>query len=60
MNKSRHVTFRCTQEEYDAIKSAAELQHLNVSQFVLDSALINMHNTLKNLGWKPKTFKDKS
>ena len=60
MIKSRHVTFRCTQEQYDALKSAAELQHLSFSQFIRQSALISMHQTLKNMGWKPKAFKDKS
>ena len=35
MNKSRHVTFRCTQEQYELIKSAAAFVKMNVSEFVV-------------------------
>ena len=39
MNKSRHVTFRCTQEEYQAIKEAADQQELSVSGLILVGAM---------------------
>ena len=35
MNKSRHVTFRCIQEQYDAIKKAANHQEISVSSFIV-------------------------
>ena len=31
MNKSRHVTFRCTQEQYDDVKKYADSLGLSVS-----------------------------
>ena len=34
MNKSRHVTFRCTQEQYAAIKAYAEKNDITVSRFL--------------------------
>ena len=35
MNKSRHVTFRCTQEQYDAIKKAADANNVTVSMILI-------------------------
>ena len=37
MNKSRHVTFRCTQEQYDAIKRDAGYCGESLSQHLLDT-----------------------
>ena len=37
MNKSRHVTFRCTQDQYDRIKCAAKANNLTVSELILAS-----------------------
>ena len=36
MNKSRHVTFRCTQEQYDAIKRDAGYCGDSVSNHILE------------------------
>ena len=35
MNKSRHVTFRCTQEQYAAIKKTAEANNVTVSKILI-------------------------
>ena len=37
MNKSRHVTFRCTQEQYEIIKKCAGK---NVSQWIVDTLFL--------------------
>ena len=37
MNKSRHVTFRCTQDQYDAIKRDAGYCGESLSQHLLDT-----------------------
>ena len=39
MNKSRHVTFRCTQEQYEIIKKYAGK---NVSQWIVDRLFYSM------------------
>ena len=36
MNKSRHVTFRCTQLDYDCIKGSAKKNDLSVSEFIIE------------------------
>ena len=37
MNKSRHVTFRCTQEQYDQINIMAKEFEMTVSAYIVDS-----------------------
>ena len=36
MNKSRHVTFRCTQKQYDAIKEQAKANGDSISAFIVE------------------------
>lgn len=45
MTKSRHVTFRCTQEQYARIKGAAENRHQTVSRFILFTLLLSVADT---------------
>ena len=37
MNKSRHVTFRCTQEQYDAMKRDAGYCGMSVSALIVET-----------------------
>jgi len=37
MNKSRHVTFRCTQEQYDAMKRDAGYCGISVSKHLVET-----------------------
>ena len=39
MNKSRHVTFRCTEEQYKSIKASAELSERSVSAYIVHTVL---------------------
>ena len=39
MNKTKHVTFRCTEEQYALFKKAADKLELKLSAFILRSAL---------------------
>ena len=38
MTKSRHVTFRCTEEQYDQICDQAKANGTSVSKFILERA----------------------
>ena len=48
MNKTRHVTFRCTQEQYDAIKEAADQQEIYVSDLILIGTMNMVEHCLEN------------
>ena len=48
MNKSRHVTFRCTQEQYDELKASADKLGLTVSQFILRSLIFTSEAVKQN------------
>ena len=37
MNKSRHVTFRCTQEQYDELKAQAKFAESTLSAYIVDN-----------------------
>ena len=37
MNKSRHVTFRCTQDQYDEIKWQAKYAESTLSDYILNN-----------------------
>jgi len=59
MNKSRHVTFRCTQEQYDQIMKAASSLGFSKSQFVLRALMFAAKSVSDSVndGWV--SFKDK-
>lgn len=39
MTKSRHVTFRCTEEQYAEIKASAEESEKSVSSYIVHTVL---------------------
>ena len=52
MNKSRHVTFRCTQEQYAQIQKAASQLEISVSRFILTSlAFTSKTSQAENKSW---------
>ena len=38
MTKSKHVTFRCTQEQYEQIKGQAKANGTTISEFIVERA----------------------
>ena len=44
MNKSRHVTFRCTQKDYDKIQAIAKEYNMPVSTYIIGSVLEAISN----------------
>ena len=48
MNKSRHVTFRCTPEQYAAIKKAAEHHDITVSKMLIHLIQTGVNTILTN------------
>jgi len=48
MNKSRHLTFRCTEDEYKLIKAAAERLGMSVSGFILQCAMFGQEAVNSN------------
>ena len=60
MNKSRHVTFRCTQDQYDAMKrNANEIIGLSVSQHLLET-YFDRYPIAHEERWEKRVYKDKS
>ena len=45
MNKSKHVTFRCTQDDHKAIIDAAKEVEMSLSEFVLLALHMMIHNS---------------
>jgi len=50
--KTKHLTFRCTPEQYAQIQKAANQLEISVSQFILKSlAFTSKTNTAQNKSW---------
>lgn len=45
MNKSKHVTFRCTKDDHAAIIAAAKEVNMTLSEFVLLAIHMMIHNS---------------
>ena len=45
MNKSRHVTFRCTQEQYAQLKWQAKFAESTVSAYIVNNLCPKLYKT---------------